>query len=41
MSDGDDMFFVRIFIPTVPPLKIVDIDNRDIESSDVCLQPSS
>lgn len=40
ISDGDDLFFGRSFI-IVPPSKTVDIDIRDVESSDIGLQHSS
>lgn len=40
MSEGEFLFFWRIFMPA-PPSKIVDIDIREIESSDAGLQPSS
>jgi len=41
MSDGDVLFFGRSLI-VAPPSKIVDIDIREIESSDIGLvQPSS
>jgi hypothetical protein len=40
MSDGDDLFFGRSFI-VVPPSKTVDIDIREVESSDIGLLHSS
>lgn len=41
MSDGDDLFLHRSFISAAPPSKIVDIDIRDIDSSETGLQISS